>query len=64
MRGYRRDDFSARYLTNETLKHLLVKVEVIMSPGIAMDRLNPKHLNLFLFGIFVFVCRSIREQRG
>lgn len=36
-----------------------------MSPGIAMDRLNPKDLNLFLFGIFFFfVCRSIREQRG
>lgn len=35
-----------------------------MSPGIAVDRLNLKDLNLFLFGIFFFVCRSIREQRG
>ena len=34
---------------------MLVKVEVIMSPGIAMDRLNPKDLNLYLFRIFLCV---------
>ena len=60
MWAYRRDDFSARYLTDVTLKHLLVKVEVIMSPGIAMDRLNPKDLNLYLFGIFL--CADLLEN--
>lgn len=32
-----------------------------MSPGIAMDRLNPKDLNLFLFGIF-FSCVDLLEN--
>ena len=40
---------------------MLVKVGVIMSPGIAMDRLNPKDLNLFLFGIF-FSCVDLLEN--
>ena len=31
-----------------------------MSPGIAMDRLNPKDLNLYLFGIFL--CADLLEN--
>ena len=32
-----------------------------MSPGIAMDRLNPKGLNLYLFGI-LFLCVDLLEN--
>lgn len=33
-----------------------------MSPGIAMDRLNPKDLNLFLFWNFFFSCVDLLEN--